>query len=115
MSVIEDCLHLIEMFLQFLKVLLVLVLFKLRYELKKTVELLLCVFLHSNKFNLERLEVLVVGLRLLVLCGTKVNGVELQVFKQVKLVQVAFTLLVKKHHLVFELVDLTFLLVHYKV
>lgn len=89
------------MFLHFLEVLFVLVFFKFRDELEKTVELLLCVFLHSNEFNLEWLEVLVVGLRLLVLGSAEVNGVELQVFEQVELMQVALSLLVEKHHLVF--------------
>jgi hypothetical protein len=43
----------------------------------------------------------VVGLRLLVLGSAEVNGVELQVFEQVELMQVALSLLVEKHHLVF--------------
>jgi hypothetical protein len=73
------------------------------------------VFFHPNKFNLQRLKVLVVGLRLLVLGSAEVNGVELQVFKQVELVQIAFPFLVEEHHLIFELEDLALLLVHDKI
>jgi len=85
-SVIYDSLNFIKMLLQFLKVFLILVLFKFWQELENIVKLFLGVFLHPHEFNFQRLEVLVVGLGLLVLGLAEVNGVNLQVLYKLELV-----------------------------